>query len=88
MDYWRNPTIGYGSGGNNHEAGASVWYSRQTIGRKLYSPMLATTAMWVGHSYSTALLCSRTCPAVFNEQATIENLHAFVGQECPTHTSL
>ena len=26
MDYWRNPTIAYGSGGNNHEAGASQWY--------------------------------------------------------------
>lgn len=26
MDYWRNPTVGYGSGGNNHEAGASDWY--------------------------------------------------------------
>jgi len=26
MDYWRNPTIGFGSGGNNHEAGASEWY--------------------------------------------------------------
>jgi hypothetical protein len=26
MDYWRNPTIGYGLGGNNHEAGASNWY--------------------------------------------------------------
>jgi hypothetical protein len=26
MDYWRNPTIGYGAGGNNHEAGASNWY--------------------------------------------------------------
>ena len=26
MDYWRNPTIGYGKGGNNHEAGASNWY--------------------------------------------------------------
>ena len=26
MDYWRNPTIGYGAGGNNHEAGASTWY--------------------------------------------------------------
>jgi hypothetical protein len=26
MDYWRNPTIGYGNGGNNHEAGASNWY--------------------------------------------------------------
>ena len=26
MDYWRDPTIGYGSGGNNHEAGASNWY--------------------------------------------------------------
>ncbi len=26
MDYWRNPTIGFGSGGNNHEAGASQWY--------------------------------------------------------------
>jgi hypothetical protein len=26
MDYWRNPTIGYGPGGNNHEAGASNWY--------------------------------------------------------------
>jgi hypothetical protein len=26
MDYWRTPTIGYGTGGNNHEAGASNWY--------------------------------------------------------------
>jgi len=26
MDYWRTPTIGYGAGGNNHEAGASNWY--------------------------------------------------------------
>lgn len=26
MDYWRNPTVGYGSGGNNREAGASNWY--------------------------------------------------------------
>ena len=26
MDYWRNPNVGYGSGGNNHEAGASNWY--------------------------------------------------------------
>jgi hypothetical protein len=26
MDYWRNPTIGFGSAGNNHEAGASNWY--------------------------------------------------------------
>lgn len=26
MDYWRNPTIGYGAGGNNHEAGCSNWY--------------------------------------------------------------
>jgi hypothetical protein len=26
MDYWRNATVGYGSGGNNHEAGASDWY--------------------------------------------------------------
>ena len=26
MDYWRNSTIGYGPGGNNHEAGASDWY--------------------------------------------------------------
>jgi IPT/TIG domain-containing protein len=26
MDYWRNPTVGYGGGGNNHEAGASNWY--------------------------------------------------------------
>jgi hypothetical protein len=26
MDYWRNPTISYGPGGNNHEAGASNWY--------------------------------------------------------------
>jgi hypothetical protein len=26
MDYWRNPTVGYGSGGNNYEAGASNWY--------------------------------------------------------------
>ena len=26
MDYWRNPTVGYGPGGNSHEAGASNWY--------------------------------------------------------------
>ncbi len=26
MDYWRNQTIAYGPGGNNHEAGASNWY--------------------------------------------------------------
>jgi hypothetical protein len=26
LDYWRNPTIGYAPGGNNHEAGASDWY--------------------------------------------------------------
>jgi hypothetical protein len=26
FDYWRNPGVGYGSGGNNHEAGASNWY--------------------------------------------------------------
>jgi hypothetical protein len=26
MDYWRTPTIDYGAGGNNHEAGASNWY--------------------------------------------------------------
>jgi len=26
FDYWRNTTVGYESGGNNHEAGASQWY--------------------------------------------------------------
>jgi hypothetical protein len=26
LDYWRSPTVGYGPGGNNHEAGASNWY--------------------------------------------------------------
>jgi hypothetical protein len=26
FDYWRNRSIGYGPGGNNHEAGASDWY--------------------------------------------------------------
>jgi hypothetical protein len=26
MDYWRTPTIAYGPGGNNHEAGAGNWY--------------------------------------------------------------
>lgn len=26
MDYWRNPTIGFDHGGNNHEAGVSNWY--------------------------------------------------------------
>ena len=26
MDYWRSPTVAYGLGGNNHEAGASNWY--------------------------------------------------------------
>jgi hypothetical protein len=26
MDYWLSPTVPFGSGGNNHEAGASNWY--------------------------------------------------------------
>jgi hypothetical protein len=26
FDYWRNTTVGYGSGGNSHEAGVSDWY--------------------------------------------------------------
>lgn len=26
FDYWRNANVGYGSGGDNHEAGASDWY--------------------------------------------------------------
>jgi len=26
FDYWRNSSVGYGTGGNNHEAGASSWY--------------------------------------------------------------
>ena len=26
FDYWRNETVGFGAGGNNHEAGASDWY--------------------------------------------------------------
>ena len=26
FDYWRDATVGYGAGGNNHEAGASKWY--------------------------------------------------------------
>lgn len=26
FDYWRSATLDYGSGGNNHEAGASDWY--------------------------------------------------------------
>jgi hypothetical protein len=26
FDYWRNSTVGYGAGGNNHEAGVSNWY--------------------------------------------------------------
>ena len=26
MDYWRDPTVPFGHGGNNHEAGASGWY--------------------------------------------------------------
>ena len=26
FDYWRDATVGYGSGGDNHEAGASGWY--------------------------------------------------------------
>ncbi len=26
MDYWRDTVVGYGPGGNNHEAGASHWY--------------------------------------------------------------
>jgi IPT/TIG domain len=30
MDYWRTPTVAYGPGGNNHEAGASNWYFPST----------------------------------------------------------
>jgi len=30
FDYWRDPEIGYGRGGNNHEAGASNWYFPST----------------------------------------------------------
>jgi hypothetical protein len=26
MDYWRDTTVPFGGGGNNHEAGASDWY--------------------------------------------------------------
>jgi len=26
MDYWRDATVPFGHGGNNHEAGASTWY--------------------------------------------------------------
>jgi hypothetical protein len=26
FDYWRSQSVPYGSGGNNHEAGASNWY--------------------------------------------------------------
>lgn len=26
FDYWRDAKVGYGSGGKNHEAGASDWY--------------------------------------------------------------
>lgn len=26
FDYWRDAIVGYGAGGNNHEAGASNWY--------------------------------------------------------------
>ena len=26
FDYWRDAKVGYGAGGNNHEAGASDWY--------------------------------------------------------------
>jgi len=26
LDYWRDATLGYGAGGNNHQAGASNWY--------------------------------------------------------------
>lgn len=26
FDYWRSPSVPYGPGGNNHEAGASDWY--------------------------------------------------------------
>ena len=26
MDYWRSPTVPFGAGGNNREAGASNWY--------------------------------------------------------------
>lgn len=30
FDYWRNPTVGYGNGGNNQEGGASRWYLPST----------------------------------------------------------
>ena len=26
FDYWRDASVGYGTGGNNHEGGASDWY--------------------------------------------------------------
>lgn len=26
LDYWKDPTVLFGSGGNNHKAGASNWY--------------------------------------------------------------
>jgi hypothetical protein len=37
FDYWRDATVGYSAGGNNHEAGASKWYLPPTTGRKLSS---------------------------------------------------
>jgi hypothetical protein len=46
FDYWRSPTMPYGSGGNNHEAGASNWYFLLISGRKPHS------AIWEGHSSS------------------------------------
>jgi hypothetical protein len=35
MDYWRTTTVPYGSGGNNHEAGASDCYRSSPEWREL-----------------------------------------------------
>jgi hypothetical protein len=58
-DFWRNPTIGYGSGGNNHEAGASDWYfpSDQWQNAEFSDLPFESTTPVIGTHKST----SRTC---------------------------
>jgi hypothetical protein len=58
MDSWRSPTIPYGSGGNNHEAGASNWYFPSPEWQKFRLPMSA-----VRNSRSSAMEAGRPHPS-------------------------
>jgi hypothetical protein len=101
MDYWRNPTIGYGSGGNHHEAGACDWY----LPSNDWQDAVFTDIRHHCLCGSDTLVLLSSCPTpltfefefVFDFQTAVllsigmkpgQNLQVFVGQECPTRTSL